>query len=364
MRNRTVTIMPIINGDGSTTFHLRWKGYNGKYVSRRAMRTEPNPTKARLAHWWRQVSELRLQKERELSADNGFAHDVKRVSPQEALDIYLAAIEGPLAELTVDRRKRVLRGFVGHVRCEDPPQYVTGITPFRVREYATYLYEVGMKASTIACYLTDISAWFNWLIDERYAASNPVKKSDKPKVYLPRVEPKIVGAAGFWKAHDSLEDRQHRATFGVLATTGLRIGEASRLQWGDWVGNELSIVGIGKYERTKRHTRVLPVAKATKAFLVTLRKINDQGPHIIGVEKGTRKLTSQCKVWFADIDVTPQDLRRWYRMAMEAVAAPSDLIDDLMGHKASKIRSAYAGYNIDLLAEWVRKFDLWLAQPK
>jgi len=270
------------NSDRSVTYYLRWLTYSGNMASERVLRTEPQPTKARLQVWERQVADARREKELQLHLDSGDSVGLRTISISEAHDKYLGAIEGRLADDTVHRRRRVIGAFVSHINYASPPSHISGVTPGMVRDYIWSLRELGMGEATINCYLSDLSAWFNWLVDERHMGDNPIRKKDRPKVPFSRVEIKIVGAEGFWELYRKLDKGLQQCAVGLIATTGLRAGEAARLQWGDWTGNELDIVPTSKYESTKRHTRTLPVARTTREFLGRLHRINGEGQYIIG----------------------------------------------------------------------------------
>ena len=360
MKSRTVTVYRRTNCDQSITYYLRWRTYQKTYTTQRIFKTEPSPTKIRLRVWERIAADERRKKELLLQHDDGGSVGLRKISPKDAASAYLEAIDGRLARSTVDRRHRIIDGFTGHMYQESPPASANGITPARVRDYIYYLRELGLAGATINCYLNDLSAWFNWLVDEHHVAVNPVRAKDRLALPHVRVDIKIEGAAGFWELIDSFKDPYQRAVLGVLGTTGLRVGEASNLVWGDYATDELDVVSAVKYERTKRHTRTLPVTSSTRAFIARLRPITGDGRYIIGVQGGTKRLSTQINRWLKPLKRIPHDFRRWYRTSLEAVGCPSTYADDLLGHRATKIRDAYAGYNIRELRVWTNKFDAWL----
>ena len=363
MRRRTVSILARTNADSSVTFSLRWTHHDGSGRTERFRRTEANPSAKSLAEQGRQAADARFRKEQRLHDDDTAGDRYEKVSCREGMVRYIDNIDGRLAKTTVDRRRRALGGFVDHIGLENEPRNARNILPGRISSYVWHLKDLSLAGSTINTLLADLHAWFNWLIDEGLAKDNPVRPRFKLTLPPVRCDISIIGATALWALLDKFEGAQ-RDTIGLIAVTGMRVGEARHLVWNDWNEAELDIVPESKYESTKRHTRTLPIGRTARRFLRSLKRVNGQGKYIIGVRGGTLCLSKQINRWLKPHDVTPHDLRRWYRTSLEEIDCPGYLADDLIGHHTGAIRPLYAAYNIRKLAEWTDAFDEWLVDGK
>ena len=102
---------------------------------------------------------------------------------KKAADLYLLSLESAATPTTVDNRTRRLQSFLDtldrHVSGPD-----TGAEDMNaaVLLWKHDLYVGGMKPSSIAQYMIELHAFFEWAIQHNFYQDNPVKKVDVPKV--------------------------------------------------------------------------------------------------------------------------------------------------------------------------------------
>lgn len=366
MKRIGVCIQRDRNKDGSITFALRWrKGGVGKLVYRKVLRTESEPSRSSLSHWGHEVAWIRTELERELNGE--VRRYVQPVPLAEAGDLYLAWCRKQRSRSKAERMERLLAGFINYAVENFDVKNVGNLGTYHVARWRDRLDESGLSASTINCYLSDLSAWLKWCVQDGYAFRNPVGDVRRPTVEVTRARQAIEGAEDFWQLLDRLETDVATATVGLLGTSGLRIGEAANLTWDDWdtAREVLNISRQTRRESTKRHERMIPVPDVMRHFLTVLKMQNCEGPYVIGGRQGTTKVSSQVNVVLKPFGLSPKDMRRWFRTSLETLGVQWYQIDDLLGHRASRVRAAYtAQSNLEGHRKVMDRFNEWLLKGK
>lgn len=370
MNRVSVTIQRDTHKDGSTTFALRWRAAgDGPLRYHKVLRTEPDPPKNSLKRWEREVAVIRLEKERELNGEaRDFVHHVRLVY---GMQLYVDWCEEHRSRSTAHRVDRVLAHFGDYAIKSFGLRNVSSVGRFHVARYRDYLDERGLSASTINCYLSDLSAWQRWSLKEGYTSRNPVKEINRPTVVQTRAKVPLRGASEFWTLEQQMTTDIQAAVIGLIATTGLRIGEAAKLEWDDWDA-DLGVLTIRKQsqkETTKRHFRCLPVCQTCREFLMVLAMHHDMGPYVTGARKGQVRMTSQVNTWLKPYGLAPKHLRQFFRTSLETLGVEWYEIDDLMGHRTGKVRASYTpGHRTAKDLEGARRvidqFDAWLREGK
>jgi len=212
--------------------------------------------------------------------------------------------------------------------------------------------------ATVNRYLARLSAWFRWAQDRQICTLNPVRPVRRLRVPQKRPRLPIGKPEGFWATVQGLEPPLSRLAFVLLATTGMRQGEAKALTWDGVDDGWLDVPGADG--GTKRHDRRIPLCGQAAGALGELRAINPAG-YCIGQAGGEKPLTSHLNHWWKPTGVRPHDLRRWYRTALEGLGGQHGIIDDLLGHSTSRVRAAYTpGMNEEAATELVKRFEDWL----
>jgi len=367
MKQRRVGIYRRKNRDGSMTWYLRWKKMDGSggMFSERCCRSSPCMNKRERDQCERQAWAAARDKEKLFNSDA--AEFVDACDMSLAADYYIRSMDGERSASTIDRLCRVLPEFVCYILNNGGPRQVHKLLSYRVVRYRDWLLERGLNKSTICCYLSDISGWLQWCVGENYATCNV---AGKDKVNYPRrtldraANPlSLEGAEQYWRMMSGLKTDWQVAVVGVLACSGLRMGEARQLEWDayDPERSTLSVMSL-RNTRTKKHQRTIPTCDALRAYLIMLKMINDEGPYIIGIDEGRRKVNTQIATLLKPFGVTPHDLRRWFRTALETTSPRQfEFIDDILGHRASRTRSAYSRrHNIEAYAPIMDRFNQWL----
>jgi len=360
--------------NGRIAFYLRWSRLgDGNRKIELAFKTEEHVTATRLKTVWQpRMADAIYRKEREL---NGDARDFTiSCAVRDAKDLYVLAMDGELAASTVDRHVRVLGSFVDYNEDRGGPAIMSGLRQKHIAQWRDWMIEKSMAGTTINTYLADLGGWFKWCVGESYAADNYAAKVNRASA----IETKaaglpIRGAAGLWELLAHLEppydSDYHVASVGLLACSGLRMDEAANLRFDTaWdKDTDTLVVGVEMSEtRTKKHRRVIPISDCLRSWLMMLEMIQD-GPFIIGRDRGYSKITSQARRWLKPLGCSPKHLRQWFRTALETTTGVKNfaLIDDLLGHRTSRVRSAYTTTEY---VEHTRKiadgFNEWLMRGK
>uniref|UniRef100_A0A6M3JRA3 Putative integrase n=1 Tax=viral metagenome TaxID=1070528 RepID=A0A6M3JRA3_9ZZZZ len=413
-RNETVKRVGVAvqrqkNRDGSTTFLLRWHlDGERKYFHSRVCRTEPHPTKRSMRDWEREAAQARYAKEQEMNKE---ARDYCTPCVLEgAAAQYHRHLVANRSRSTSERMERLMGHFVDWLTARGGPKNISGVTQVHVAQYRDHLMEAGLAATTTNCYLSDLSAWFRWLIGESLAYHNPVAKVNRPvrqsgrakrctrcgwrgvrflrnRVGRPAAtDPAYCPVCGhdqladgvsmttateFWDVLGQFEtEPRKRATVGLLGVTGLRRGEAAALRWSAVRPDDrMLVVPAGSSESTKRHGRNIPIISTTEGFLAVLRETGDPDGYICGCDGGRKPITSQVSNWLKPMRLSAHDLRRFFRTALETVAASERIdgrlagfvIDDLMGHQTGRVRAAYTPQSNGAAARpLMEAFGAWL----
>ncbi len=357
-----------VNKDESISFYIKWPTGAGGVRAVRVIRASPVARKIELRECEREAWSCARAKEKELNIDA-----YQYVVPCDIVDAgdqYIRLMDGQLSPSSVDRLCRVLPQFVEYMLNNGGARQIHKLMPHRIVRYRDWLLEKGLNKSTICLYLSDISGWLKWCVGESYCITNP---ADKKRVNYPRrtndkaADPlSIEGSDQFWRLMKELKTDYAGAVVGVLACSGLRIGEARNLEWADYRPDTgiLSVHTVNT--RTKKHQRTIPACDALRAYLLILKMINDEGPYIIGTDEGRKRISTQATTILKPHGVTPHDLRRWFRTALETTSPRQfEFIDDIMGHRASRTRQAYSRrHNIEAYRPIMDRFNQWLMYDK
>jgi integrase len=371
-----VNVRAIRNADGSMTFYARWKDTDtAKSVQKKLLRTEPE-VRVRSFRVWRTKAHQQAYALGGILAGgaDGPRPGIVWLRLKDAVREYLiwCRAEGPhgipnAVEATTINRQRILEEFLAFTRGRWPKlRAIHHVLLFHVASWRDgALIPAKLAPGTVNAKLATVSAWFSWAVDHGRCWQNPcasLKRLPNPQRERPALT--VQTASELRELLEVLPEARRRAAICVLATTGLRQGEFKLLTWEHWDEAERMIAVTGsEHERTKRHRRTIPLcAQATQALsLLRQLRADDDGPYICGAGHNRRPMTAQLNAWLKGADVTPHDLRRFFRTAMETIGAPGPLIDDLLGHVTSRVRKAYTPtVNLEAAREWIDRLEEWL----
>jgi site-specific recombinase XerD len=172
-----------------------------------------------------------------------------------------------------------LKSFHNYIKSRHLPDSLETIDTKLLREYVLYLMKRTrynghpytpsktelLSSATIHGHVRTLRAFFNWLVVEELAQSNPAKDLKPPKVTR-----KVVSTLSDDEIGDILNtfgtspsDARNRTLFMILLDTGLRIGELVNLKMDDVHMDEgyLKVMGKGKKER------IVPIGNNAKRAL-------------------------------------------------------------------------------------------------
>lgn len=137
---------------------------------------------------------------------------------------------------------------------------------------------------------------------------------------------------------DALPDSSRRL-FLLLALTGMRLGEALKLQWGD--------VDLGRGRITVRaaktgRTRIIPLTGAAEGEIApAFAKLLSTWPRVGGTVLGLKRYPA--KVWRRAGTIRPQQLRRSWVSYAASVGTPAAVAALWAGHSTHVAEAHYRG---------------------
>lgn len=347
-------------------------------------RTGPFPTVAQMVYWDNELAMMANEWEKELNSRAKEA--VIRIPVITAAQRFILYAEEAYAPTTVTRFDLCLRRFTAWVQAKYGTRWMETLGIPEYAQYRTYLTDMGKSAATVNCALYDLSAWGKWAVGESYTIKNYAKLVNKVRARRSgedagEVELAMRGALDYWRLSESLETDFQVAVTGLLACTGMRIGELREMRWDSSWDYHCGTLAIGvniKDTATKKHGRLQPTPPVTRHYLQMLFAMQCQdtrfgkstgGPWVAGTDKGHSKLTSQVGTWLKPLGICPKNLRQWFRSSLVTVlrldpktrGRGHDLINDLMGHMMRRTRSAYERLrDVEGTTPLMMQFSKWL----
>jgi len=193
------------------------------------------------------------------------------------------------------------------------------------------------------------SSFFSWLEDEDYIVKSPVRRIHKVKTA--RLIKETLTDENLEVLRDTCDCLRNLAIIELLASSGIRVGELTKLNKDDINLNERSCVVFGKGDsqrevyfdaRTKLHLRQYLTARNddNKALFVSI-----SAPHnrlgICGVEKAVKKLGNLAEV----AKVHPHKFRRTLATMAIDKGMPIEQVQTLLGHVKIETTMHYAKVN-------------------
>ncbi|MDP4279309.1 MAG: tyrosine-type recombinase/integrase [Dehalococcoides mccartyi] len=228
------------------------------------------------------------------------------------LNFYLVAckVEGKSAA-TIDTYHRRVGGFVSFCLHENL-LIAPAINPQIIRAFLLSLQEKGCSNNTVNAYYRAIQTFFNWLVNEAYITSTPMKTLKPPRLEKKVIRPftnEDIRRLLSTNAKTDFLSLRNRALILLFLDTGLRLAEVSGIKISDIDFDQETICVFGKGSKE----RVVRVGKQTqKALLKYLLSRNDNYPGlwlteehrpltIRGVQEAIKKLCYRANI----IDAKP-----------------------------------------------------------
>ena len=280
--------------------------------------------------------------------------------PHSALERYLTHLKTGrrLASHTLtaySRDARMLEALAGE-------RTLASLSPGDIRRFVAALHSKGQSPRSLARILSSWRGFFDWLVRQREAGSNPCAGVRTPKA--PRVLPQTLSPddavrlvsvqdPGPWGIRD-------RAIFELAYSSGLRVSELTGLDLGaiDFATGEARVLGKGS------KTRIVPVGEhaieALKRWLDARGKIANADARALFVGKSGKRLLARevqrrIKRWAAlaglDVDPHPHMLR--HSFASHVLQSSGDLraVQEMLGHASIASTQVYTHLDFQHLAK-------------
>ena len=280
--------------------------------------------------------------------------------PHSALERYLTHLKTGrrLASHTLtaySRDARMLEALAGE-------RTLASLSPGDIRRFVAALHSKGQSPRSLARILSSWRGFFDWLVRQHEAGSNPCAGVRAPKAarVLPQtlspddaVRLVSVQDPGPWGIRD-------RAIFELAYSSGLRVSELTGLDLGaiDFATGEARVLGKGS------KTRIVPVGEhaieALKRWLDARGKIANADARALFVGKSGKRLLARevqrrIKRWAAlaglDVDPHPHMLR--HSFASHVLQSSGDLraVQEMLGHASIASTQVYTHLDFQHLAK-------------
>ena len=231
---------------------------------------------------------------------------------------------------------------------------LASITAEDVENWLQVVRERGCKTGTINRYMRQIKTIYRLAVEWGYLIQSPVSKLEEmPEATL------VPDALSEDELHKLLAElsRESRQISILLAETGLRWGELSRLPWSDidLDKRNLKVQEVHVEPGKAADFRVIPL---TQWAVDTLREIRAEGriPFVITVKtlrKGMKTAAQRAGIKH----VHPHMLRHTFATRLRDRGVPLDRIKELLGHKDLRMTLRYAKARPEQLREAIRMLE-------
>ena len=160
--------------------------------------------------------------------DAGLVFDAKNLFVGEYLDKWLATIRGTLAPNTVRRHEELTRI---HIKPALGKAKLSKLDPLRVQSCYRSKLDEGLSAATVVKIHSTLSKSLKQAVRWRLIPLNVCESVTPPRIARTEIAP--LDARQIKALLKAAEGTDLHALWVLLATTGLRIGEALALRWND-----------------------------------------------------------------------------------------------------------------------------------
>lgn len=240
-----------------------------------------------------------------------------------------------------------------------------------LREFLSWLHELGLGARSQARIISGIKSFFRFLVIENLLTESPASLLETPR--LPRHLPDILSTAEIEKMISSIDlsksfGHRNKAIIEVLYGCGLRVSELVGLRISQVLFTEgyVRVTGKGSKER------LIPLgncaAKAMKQYIEFERvhqKIAARDSDIVFINNRGNGLTrvmiftlvkALSKRAGIRIPVSPHTFRHSFATHLIENGADLRAVQDMLGHESILTTEIYTHLNREFLRETVNKF--------
>ena len=240
-----------------------------------------------------------------------------------------------------------------------------------IREFAEYLYNLGISSYSQARIISGIKSFFNYLLIEEKIKINPTELIESPQ--LDKKLPDTLNIEDIEKILssielDSFEGVRNRAIIETLYSCGLRVSELINLSYQNLyldIGF-IKIIGKASKERlvpigsaaikyikiySDQHRKNIKIKSGNEGFLFLNRRGSKISRNMIFIiiQKISKKINLEKKI-------SPHTFRHSFATHMIEGGADLRAVQEMLGHESITTTEIYTHLNKEYLREVVNKF--------
>ena len=240
-----------------------------------------------------------------------------------------------------------------------------------IREFAEYLYNLGISSYSQARIISGIKSFFNYLLIEEKIKINPTELIESPK--LDKKLPDTLNIEDIEKILlsielDSFEGVRNRAIIETLYSCGLRVSELINLSYQNLYLDIGFIKVIGKASKERlvpigsaaikyikiysdQHRKNIKIKSGNEGFLFLNRRGSKISRNMIFIiiQKISKKINLEKKI-------SPHTFRHSFATHMIEGGADLRAVQEMLGHESITTTEIYTHLNKEYLREVVNKF--------
>ena len=248
---------------------------------------------------------------------------------------YIQSIRG-YSPNTIRAYEFDLRQFVAYITKRKDDARWGNIDRQDIDEYIIHLAKGGAMPATTNRVLSSISSFYNYCIREGLTKSNPCKYESRAK--KAETLPDTIPPADIKRAYDNARGAV-RTMIGLLATTGMRIGELLSLQWEDvnFEDHSIRIHGKGNKERI-----VYSTAQVLEPLAHVAGQMSCRGRMFFIKERKARYMIFLAMRPYTRVrKCNPHAIRHTYATELAKTGMNCATIAKILGHKSLETTQRY-----------------------
>lgn len=286
----------------------------------------------------------------------GLDFDGKRALAEDCLRDFLIGYSGRTAETYADTMKLFFAWVDDQGESDDGRITVFDVDRTTMNEYRAHCEERGLAPATLARYISIISAFYEYCLDEEIILANPARRINRPRVSgesstngLTREEATLL------LREAELTDKREHLIIAFLLLSGLRVSELCGLRVEDVSYNRGHRVAIIHGKGGK--VRNAPMSELTSKLFDDYVGKRKSGPVFPGRQPGTqidrhtvgRMVKNLIKGCGIQSRITPHSLRHSFVTLALDSGAPLRDVQDAAGHASPETTRRYdrSRHNLD-----------------
>lgn len=272
--------------------------------------------------------------------------------PRDAFLLHLRAERG-LSAHTLRAYARTLGSLAGFLLARGQTFEQADRTALRA-----WLFQIGRgrSAATRARHVAAVRSFYRWMLREERVERSVAEDLQAPKVG--RTLPHVLSVASASEVVESPVSALERALLEVLYGSGIRVSEASGLDWAD--------VDLAQGRLLVRHgkggkQRIVPIGPPAVEALTSLREEASDGPVFLNARgarmqpRSMRRIVKKAGMLAGEGGLHPHALRHSYATHLLDGGADLRGIQELLGHADLSTTQRYAHVSTATLQRVYRK---------